>query len=197
MEGIGRVTQDGDIELMVRVKGGDVAAFRELARRYRDPLRRFFAALSGDRSQADDFAQETLLRLWISRERYEPSGRFSTYLFQIGRHFWLNQRKKEQRAPRSIPWQELEDGSGDHLVSGLHGSDPESAHLATHRGGRILRAVDDLPPAYRKVFEMGHLRGLAYDSIARDLRIPVGTVKSRMFEAVRRLRRALDGEDET
>ena len=45
-------------------------------------------------SQADDFVQETFLRLWLARSRYEPTGKFSTYLFQIGKHYWLNQRKK-------------------------------------------------------------------------------------------------------
>ncbi len=45
---------------------------------------------------AEDFAQETFLRLWVSRERYQPTGRFSTYLFQIGKHYWLNQCNKFQ-----------------------------------------------------------------------------------------------------
>jgi RNA polymerase sigma-70 factor (ECF subfamily) len=86
--------QATDIELMLRVQEGDVAAFQQLVTRYRDPLRRFFASLLADRSQADDFAQETFLRLWLARDRYEPSGKFSTYLFQIGRRYWLNQRRK-------------------------------------------------------------------------------------------------------
>src|SRR5437868_12734423 len=83
-----------DIELMLRARDGDAAAFGELARRYQLPLRRFFAAVLADPSQSDDFVQETLLRLWLTRLRYQPTGKFSTYLFQIGKHYWLNQRKK-------------------------------------------------------------------------------------------------------
>src|SRR5213596_1446933 len=79
---------------MLRVKAGDVAAFRMLVYRYREPLRRFFAAVLPDRSLADDCAQETFLRLWVSRERYEPAGRFSTYLFEIGKRHWLNERRR-------------------------------------------------------------------------------------------------------
>src|SRR5438067_6503407 len=92
-----------DIELMLRAKNGDVAAFRELVERYRDPLRRFFAALLADRSQTDDFVQETFLRLWMLRERYAPTGKFSTYLFQIGKHYWLNQRNKYRARPLPEP----------------------------------------------------------------------------------------------
>src|SRR5881398_3599355 len=90
------LTEPTDIDLMLRARDGEAAAFHELVRRYRAPLRRFFAALLADRSQADDYAQETFLRLWLARERYVPTGKFSTYLFQIGRHYWLNQRKKQR-----------------------------------------------------------------------------------------------------
>jgi RNA polymerase sigma factor (sigma-70 family) len=88
-----------DIELMLRVRTGEIEAFRLLVTRYREPLRRFFAMLLADRSEADDCTQETLLRLWLLRERYEPTGKFSTYLFQIGKHHLLNQRKKYRAAP--------------------------------------------------------------------------------------------------
>src|SRR5947209_3523993 len=90
------LTKPTDIDLMLRAREGEAAAFHELVRRYRAPLRRFFAALLADRSQAVDFVQETFLRLWLARHRYEPTGKFSTYLYQIGRHYWLNQRKNQR-----------------------------------------------------------------------------------------------------
>ena len=73
----GHSMEPTDTELMLRVRNDDVAAFRELLRRYREPLRRFFAALLADRSQVDDFVQETFMRLWLHRRRYEPTGKFS------------------------------------------------------------------------------------------------------------------------
>jgi RNA polymerase sigma-70 factor (ECF subfamily) len=179
-----------DIELMLRVRGGEVAAFRELLGRYREPLRRFFAALLADPSQAEDFVQETFLRLWLSRERYEPTGRFSTYLFQIGKHYWLNQRKK-LRLPLA------EEPIDPELRAGpLTITQPETILLEQYRQMRIRRAIDALPEHYRAVFEMSHLDGLKYAEIAGRLGIPVGTVKSRMAEAVRRLRQALSGEED-
>src|SRR6185369_12507125 len=102
--------EPSDIELVLRVRAGDTAAFGQLAERYREPLRRYFLALTGDPSRADDDAQETLLRLWLCRERYEPAGRFAGYLFRIARHYWLNQRKKEQKRPAPAALDDLDAG---------------------------------------------------------------------------------------
>lgn len=179
-----------DIELMLRVRESDVGAFRELVGRYREPLARFFYVVLADRSLVDDCVQETLLRLWSSRARYEPAGSFSAYLFQIGRHYWLNQRKKVStdlsRAALHDPELWLEDGQ----------SGPEAEALNADRARRIRRAVAELPERQRAVFELCHFEGLKYGEIAATLGIPEGTVKSRMSEALRRLRRTLDLDEE-
>lgn len=176
-----------DVELMLRVRHGDVAAFGELARRYRVPLRRFFAALLADASQADDFVQETLLRLWSSRRQYQPSGKFSTYLFQIGKHYWLNQRKKVRFRLEGLE-----------AAAGCAGSaaSPEVALLRRFRENRLHRAVAELPQRYRGAFQLCQVDGLTYAEAAAELGIPIGTVRSRMAEAVRRLRNALAPEEE-
>jgi RNA polymerase sigma-70 factor (ECF subfamily) len=178
-----------DIELMLRVRDDDVAAFRELLRRYREPLHRFFTAIFADRSQVDDFIQETFLRLWLNRHRYEPTGKFSAYLYQIGRHHWFNQRKKLRP--------ELGEEALDQvrLVVGPDRFEPETMLLERDRHARVRRAIEELPEHSRVVFELSHFEELKYAEIARQLGIPVGTVKSRMAGAVRRLRRALADED--
>lgn len=175
-----------DVELMLRVREGDVHAFRELAARYRDPLRRFFASVLADRSLADDYTQETLLRLWQSRERYVPAGSFSAYLFQIARHYWWNQRKKIGRnlSPAMPPEELVRDYCGP--------ADPQAVILRRERRRWLLAAVAELPARYRAVFELYQFEAMSYAEVAAQLGIPVGTVKSRMSEALRRLRCALD-----
>jgi RNA polymerase sigma-70 factor (ECF subfamily) len=186
-----------DVVLMLRVKrDGDTEAFALLAARYRTPLRRFFAALLPDPAQADDFAQETLLRLWQCRTRYEPTGVFSAYLFQIARHFWLNQRDRcRARAVRELSAETGGADGGTVEIALPPRTQPESVVLERLGRARLRRAVDALPPLYRAVFTLSHDDGLTYAEIAARLGIPVGTVKSRMAEAVRRLRRALEGEE--
>ncbi len=180
---------------MLRVQRcGDAAAFAELAGRYRGQLKRFFAALLPDPALADDFAQETLLRLWLSRSRYRPSGKFSAYLFQIARHHYLNQRLRYRaRANR-----EVSTDAGDGLEIALPPrTQPETIFLERREQRRRAEAIAALPECYRIVFELRHFEGLKQEEIARRLGIPVGTVKSRMAEAVRRLRQRLTYEEET
>jgi RNA polymerase sigma-70 factor (ECF subfamily) len=178
-----------DIELMLRVRTGEIEAFRLLVTRYREPLRRFFAMLLADRSEADDCVQETLLRLWLLRERYEPTGKFSTYLFQIGKHHLLNQRKKYRAAPITA----MENGALELLPA--TGPPLDLVVMQQERDARIRQAVAALPAHYRQVFTLCHDDGLRHAEIAAHLQIPVGTVKSRMAEALRRLRLALNEAD--
>lgn len=174
-----------DIELMLRTKAGNTLAFQQIVARYRDPLLRFFRAVLEDRSLAEDYTQETFMRLWLTRERYEPTGKFSTYLYGIGKHYWFNQRKKVQLPTTSI------DSEMFPVLSASAATEPETMLLEQTRQTRIRQAIAALPVHYRAVFEMSHLEGRSYAEISDRLGIPVGTVKSRMSEAVRRLRTAL------
>jgi RNA polymerase sigma-70 factor (ECF subfamily) len=186
---------EDDVSLMLRVQRcGDAVAFAELAGRYRAQLKRFFASLLPDPALADDFAQETLLRLWLSRSRYRPTGKFSAYLFQIARHFYLNQRLRYRaRAQR-----EVSTDAGDGLEILLPPSTPpETLFLEQREQRQRAEAIAALPEHYRVVFELSHFEGLKYVEIACRLGIPVGTVKSRMAEAIRRLRQRLNDEEET
>lgn len=177
-----------DSALMVRVqRDEDTDAFRELASRHRGPLCRFFAALLPTPSQADDFAQETLLRLWLARHRYTPTGSFSSYLFQIARHYWLNQKDRAYVYAAQAPL------PADDQLEFLApvGAQPETVLLARWEQERLQNAVTALPEIYQTVFTLSHQEGLKQSEIAYRLGIPVGTVKSRLSEAVRRLRQTL------
>jgi RNA polymerase sigma-70 factor, ECF subfamily len=180
---------------MLRVRDTDDGeAFAELAGRYRGPLTRFFAALLPDPALADDSAQETLLRLWLLRARYQPTGRFSAYLFRIARHYHLNQR--ERYRARTIREFSTEDDNGGLEIQSPPRRQPEAVLLERLEQARRERAVAGLPERYRVVFVLSHWERLRYAEIACQLGIPVGTVKSRMAEAVRRLRQTLEENDE-
>ena len=183
-----------DAELMLRARDADdVAAFGELARRWRPILVRFFAVTLPLPSHADDAAQETLLRLWLLRARYRPTGRFSAYVLTIARHFGLNQTVRfRARSPRE---QSL-DTAAPFLTAPAPVSQPERIALARHEAARVRAAIAALPSGERAVFLLSHDDGLRYADIAARLQIPVGTVKSRMASAVRRLRAALTTSEE-
>ena len=185
---------DSDHELMRRIREGDEAAFAALIRRYQAELISFFTSLARDAGLAEDFTQEVFIRLWQARERYTPNGRLPAYLFRIARNLWLNERDKQRRRPglESLE-QAATQGQLDALEFALAdiSSQPEEILLARERQRRIRAAIDALPEKLQLVFVLGQLQGHKYREIAEMLHIPVGTVKYRMFEAVRRLREEL------
>jgi RNA polymerase sigma-70 factor (ECF subfamily) len=174
-----------DTELMLRVKGGDRAAFEALYARYSRPLLNFFFRLVWDRGFAEDLMQETFLRLWRGKERYRPSGKFTTYLFQIAKNHWLNERDKRNRriSPVSLEAGGAEESNGfrDAVPAGERG--PVGETLNKELGEAIARAVESLSEKLRLVFVLGQLDGMRYADIGEILGIPVGTVKSRMANA--------------
>jgi len=185
---------DSDHELMRKVAEGEEEAFAELIRRYEASLVRFFTQLSRDEEIAHDLSQEVLIRLWQARKRYEPTGKFTAYLFQIAKNLWLNEREKLRRCPPPESLEEAqENGQLDALAFARAdlSSQPEEVLLAQERRRRIRAAIDALPDKLRLVFVLSHREGLKYREISEALSIPVGTVKYRMFEAVRRLREEL------
>ncbi len=189
----GEIEFDDDVSLMCRVQRfGDSTAFALLAARYRGPLKRFFAALLPYPDQSDDFAQETLLRLWLIRERYRPTGNFSAFVFQIARHFYLNQRIRQQR---KVYREIAVDAEGALELCLPPRTQPEAILLEQFDHQRRRRAIAALPEHYKIVFELSHFEGLTYAEIAVKLGIPIGTIKSRMAEAVRRLRQTLTQEE--
>ena len=171
---------------MAAVSGGDQHAFAVLVHRFRPSLQRFFASLGEEPDSAEDLAQETLTRLWVARERYEPSGKFTTYLFQIARNCWLNALRSRKRHPGGEP-------AGDEDVE-LHISPmwPWNPVFNAYRLREVRRAVASLPERQREVFVLCHLQGFTCVEAAGMLEIPVGTVKSRMSAAVHRLRDMLE-----
>ena len=169
-----------DIELMMAVGDGDERAFAALVFRHRTRLQRFYASLGEEGDSTQDLAQETLVRLWVARERYEPSGKFTTYLFQIARNCWLNALRSRKRHPGGEPEPDPE----VHISPAW----PWNPVFNAYRVREIRRVIASLPERQREVFVLCHLQGFTCPETAEMLEIPVGTVKSRMSAAVHRLR---------
>jgi len=88
-----------DEDLMVRAREGDADAFCALARRHQGWLERFLYHMTWDRELAEDGAQEVLVRVWLARERYEPTARFTTFLFACARNRCRNLRARRNSRP--------------------------------------------------------------------------------------------------
>ena len=190
-----RDPEQRDEYLMLQVKDGDLAAFEALYARYSRPLMNFFFRLEWDRDRAEDLMQETFLRLWRGRARYQTTGKFTTYLFQIGKNHWLNERDKKRRriSPVSLEAGADESGAGLRDAVPADGKNPMDEMLNGELGRKLTEAIDALSEKLRLVFVLGQIQGMRYAEIGEILGIPVGTVKSRMSNAEKAIRGRLSG----
>ena len=187
-------------QLMLQAQRGDREAFGELFDRWSRPLFNFFVRLCRDRTIAEDLVQETFLRLWRSAGRYHPSGKFTTYLFQIARNFWLNEREKLARrrhisldGPASNQGGTADDGSQSLKDLLAHAGSVSPLQVASDNEAAAMArdAIDELDEKHRLVIVLSVFHNFRYREIAEILEIPEGTVKTRMMHAERKLREKL------
>jgi len=179
-----------DQDLMARVCDGDQEAFGILAQRHKDWLTRLLYHLFWNREEAEDGAQEVLLRLWLARRTYQPTANLRTFLFTIARNYWHN---RSTRVLRRSPVVSLEDQFGPNarrVIEELADESPTPEHLILQRleQFRLRQAINQLPEKQRLVLVMSHFLDMRYTEIGETLGIPEGTVKSRMATAVLALR---------
>ena len=178
-----------DEELMGLAQKQDVSAFEELFGRYEQRVFGFLWRLSGNRQEAEDGTQETFLRLWRARVGYEPTGKFSTYLFQIAKNHFLHERQKRDRRRDS----QQPTGQNPVLAAGepAFWEEADGPALAGEIQAAVSQAMARLPDVLRVVYVLTEQEGMSYRQAAEVLDCPVGTVSSRKVEAVRRLRELL------
>lgn len=175
---------DRDQRLMLRVGEGDRDAFEQLYDRYGAPLMRFLHGLCRDRALAEDLLQETFLRAWTAAPRWRPTGRVSTWLFQIARRrLYSRHARRRMRHEREAEAIRRRGGNEARPAARLERGDERA---------RLERAVAGLSPKTRTVFVLIRLCGLGYRETAEILGLRPGTVKSRMAAAEARLRATLD-----
>lgn len=170
-----------DENLMVRYGRGERDAFDELYRRHRAGLHRFIRRLTGP--DADEVFQEVWLAVIKSRQRYQPTARFITYLYTIAHH----------RAVARLRRKGLYDGEtcdGDAAADDAPG--PFETTLGGELAGALQAAIDALPAVQREAFLMQAEGSLSLDEIALATAVSRETVKSRLRYASRRLRIALE-----
>lgn len=161
-----------DFALMAQVREDGEPAFRRLLERHQRPLLNFFSRL-GASTHGEDLAQETFIRLWNYRKKYKPSAKFTTFLYTLARHVWLDFVRRQVRFRLFADRYRAEmPASTDGGLGRLH------------RRLDIQAALDRLSPKLREVLVLAVHQGLAYEEISAILSIPVGTVKSRVSNAL-------------
>lgn len=180
-----------DTELMLRAGvRDDEAAFAVLVEKYSNVLLNLFLRKGVSFSDGEDLAQRTFLRLWRYRARYSPQAKFTTFLFMLANQEAIDffRAAKRRRA--------MEEGYSGELGIEADVRRP-CAEGGDDEGIAVRRAMARLPDGLRNVVELGVFQDLPYAEISEILGIPLGTVKSRMFNAFRRLKEMLENGEGT
>ena len=180
-----------DVQLMLSVKQGDEGSFELLLQRYRRPLCHFLNRMVRDQAQAEDLAQEVFLRVYRARREYEPSAKFTTWLFRIATNLALNAirdgRHRQSEISLDAP-AETDDGSEMKIEVPDGAPVVEQELVERVRVAQIRRAIFALPEKQRAAVLLHKYQELDYDEIARILGCSVSALKSLLFRAYEALR---------
>jgi RNA polymerase sigma-70 factor (ECF subfamily) len=173
-----------DVELLQRMRADDTGeAMRALYRSYSGELYGFALNALGERGIAEEVVQEVFTRAWRHAGTYDAHrGSVRTWLYQIARHAIIDARRRASVRPSLALHPPGESEAGD------AGPTIEQAML----GWQVVAAMEKLSPEHRQVIRLAHFQGLSMREIADRCELPVGTVKSRTWYALRSLRLVLE-----
>ena len=188
--------RDPDVQRMLRVRDGDESAFAELVEAYQDRIIGIFSHLLGEHGAAEDLAQDVFLRVYRARVRYEPTAKFSTWLFHIANNLAKN-RLKQQARHKEVSLKFTE--------SGPLGPRPEeklAADKSAYLPGRqfdknemrevVRAALETLNDRQRMALLLNKFEHMSYDDIAVSMDLSVMAVKSLLTRARENLRGKLE-----
>ena len=170
----------GDRELVHAARAGEILAFDNLFYRYRDGIYRLGLAITKDPSAAEEIVVDTFARAHRAIERLEPDDSLRPWLYRVAVNLSYNRRPR-----KGVTFSSLDDGTEDVAAEG---ESPSEAAERAERRLVVLECVDTLGPKHKIVVVLHYLNGLNLAEIAEIVEVPVGTVKSRLHYALRKLR---------
>jgi RNA polymerase sigma-70 factor, ECF subfamily len=184
---------DSDAEIMLRAKAGDQSAFDYLVQKYRRPIVSFMYRMARNAAAAEDLAQEVFLRVYRSRESYEASAKFTTWLYRIATNLAVNHARdtRHERPEVTVSLDEPDEESGTTLELPDGTLSAEQMIVRRERMMAIRRKVDALPEQQRLAVIMHKYQEMDYKEIAEVLKKSESATKSLLFRAYETLREQL------
>jgi RNA polymerase sigma-70 factor (ECF subfamily) len=182
-------TQISDEDLIEKFQRGDIYAYELIVKRYKDQLLNFVYRFLGNHEEAEDVVQETFLRVYRNRHAYQRVAKFSTWIYTIAGNLARTElRRRNRRRIFSLSSMGVEDKEyeiSDDVLS------PER-HTNTVLSEEIIqKEINKLSPKFREVIILRDIQELSYEEISKIIRVPIGTVKSRVNRARLRLQSRL------
>ena len=165
-----------DEKLILRFQEGDINAYNELVKRYKDRLLNFVLRYFNNVEQAEDVVQDTLIKLYTHASYYKNVAKFSTWIFTIAKNNALTELRKNKRKKTDSLW--TEDGQIIDINSKEESLDSKVQNeIAIDQLNKFL---DEIPENFRMAVVLRDFQELSYEEISKILGIPIGTIKSRI-----------------
>ena len=165
-----------DEKLILRFQEGDINAYNELVKRYKDRLLNFVLRYFNNVEQAEDVVQDTLIKLYTQASYYKNVAKFSTWIFTIAKNNALTELRKNKRKKTDSLW--TEDGQIIDINSKEESLDSKVQNeIAIDQLNKFL---DEIPENFRMAVVLRDFQELSYEEISKILEIPIGTIKSRI-----------------
>jgi RNA polymerase sigma-70 factor (ECF subfamily) len=176
-------TPEPEIEWMARIRDGDMEAFRLLVEAHQSRVINTISKLLGSDAEAEDLAQQVFIRVWRSAARYQPTAKFTTWLFRITRNLVFNELRRRKHF--------ADQGEASPEPAERAEREPDRVLLEDELQKAIQTAIQELPEAQRMAIVLRRYEEMPYEEIARVMGTTVPAVKSILFRARAELRERL------
>ena len=165
-----------DEKLILRFQEGDINAYNELVKRYKDRLLNFVLRYFNNVEQAEDVVQVTLIKLYTHASYYKNVAKFSTWIFTIAKNNALTELRKNKRKKTDSLW--TDDGQVIDINSNEESLDSKVQNEIEI--DQLNKFLDEIPENFRMAVVLRDFQELSYEEISKILEIPIGTIKSRI-----------------
>jgi len=177
--------QPSDEELIARFQEGDIYAFEQLVRKYKEPLLNFVYRFIGDLVEAEDIVQDTFYRVYKNKHYYKEVAKFSTWIYTIASNLAKTELRRRRRKKFFSIHKETQTEKDLDLPDLSNGPEVQANTVITEK--IIQKAISNLPQKFRQVIVLRDIQGFSYEEISSIIKVPLGTVKSRVNRARLRL----------
>jgi RNA polymerase sigma-70 factor (ECF subfamily) len=165
--------------------------FEGLVQEYKNRIYGYVCRLTNDSPDAEDITQEVFIRAYQSMHAFRHDAAVDTWLYRIATNLVIDRFRREKRAPQMVPVVADADDQVREIPASSRESDPQATAQLSELQKQVQKAIQSLPTKLRTVVVLHDMEGLPYEEVAQAVGCPVGTVKSRLFNARLLLRRKL------
>ncbi len=184
-----------DLTLVKRSRQGDQEAFRQLVERYQKKAFGQALAMLKDRDEAMDVAQEAFVKVYKYLDQFKGDSSFYTWLYRIVANLCVDKMRRSASQVREEVTPDEGMGQDESATSGILstklGSNPQKAVLRQELAKKMEEALAQLPEKHQEILVLRELEGMSYEDLSRVLKIPKGTVMSRLFHARAKMQKLL------